>query len=261
MLSKMRLVSTGIGVLSFSMMFGVAAGTSMAQAQAGPNDAQIQAEVQKALDNKQYRNVQATVQNGNVTLQGSVDFYAAKQEADKRVHHVKKVSGVDDRIEVAGPAVEDGTLRNKLAGRLANDRVGYGTTVFNAITIGVQNGVVTLGGTVYGPPDKDSALSLVANTPGVKDIVDQIDVAPLSPMDDRLRVELARVIYGSQQLQRYAMDPAKPIRITVINGNVTLSGVVDSKSDSDVANIRANGVPGVFKVIDNLQVAGSRPGN
>jgi osmotically-inducible protein OsmY len=133
--------------------------------------------------------------------------------------------------------------------------VGYGTTAFNAITIGVQNGVVTLGGTVYGPPDKDSALSLVANTPGVKDIVDNLDVAPLSPMDDQLRMELARAIYGSAQLQKYALDPAKPIRITVVHGNVTLSGVVDSKADSDVAAIRANGVPGVFKVMNELQVA------
>ena len=124
----------------------------------------------------------------------------------------------------------------------------------------MQNGVVTLGGTVYGPPDKDSALSLVANTPGVKDVVDNIEVAPVSPMDDRLRLQLARVIYGTPQLQKYAMDPAKPIRITVVNGNVTLTGVVDSQADKDVANIRANGVPGVFKVTNNLQVASSSNG-
>ena len=70
-------------------------------------------------------------------------------------------------------------LRDKLAKALAYDRVGYGTTAFNSINIGVQNGVVTLGGTVYGPPDKDSAIGLVANTPGVKDIVDNLEVAPV----------------------------------------------------------------------------------
>jgi osmotically-inducible protein OsmY len=64
------------------------------------------------------------------------------------------------------------------------------------------------------------------------------------------------VIYGDPQLQRYAMDPAKPIRITVVNGNVVLSGVVDNKMDKDVAGIRANSVPGVFKVVNDLQVAG-----
>jgi osmotically-inducible protein OsmY len=227
---------------------------------AGPNDAQIQADVQKALDNGRFKDVHATVQDGSVTLQGSVADYADKESADNKVHHVKKVKGVDNRIEVAGPVVDDTVLRDKLAKALSYDRVGYGTTAFNAITIGVQNGVVTLGGTVYGPNDKDSALSLVANTAGVKDVIDDLQVAPLSPMDDQLRLALARAIYGSPQLQRYALDPAKPIRITVVNGNVTLSGVVDSKADSDVANIKANGVPGVFKVVNDLQVAGAKSG-
>jgi hyperosmotically inducible periplasmic protein len=231
-----------------------------ARAQGAPNDAQVQADVQKALDNGRFKDVQAEVDNGNVVLQGTVADYADKESADNKVHHVKKVKGVDNQIEVAGPAVEDVALRDKLAKGLAYDRVGYGTTAFNAITIGVQNGVVTLGGTVYGPTDKDSALSLVANTPGVKDVVDNLQVAPLSPMDDQLRLALARAIYGSPQLQRYALDPAKPIRITVVNGNVTLSGVVDSKADSDVANIKANGVPGVFKVVNELQVVGSSKG-
>jgi hyperosmotically inducible periplasmic protein len=228
-----------------------------AQALSPPNDGQIQADVQKSLDNKKFKDVAAAVRDGNVTLTGAVELYADKEEADKRVHHVRAVKGVDNEVRVAGPAVEDATLRNKLGEALADDRVGYGTTAFNSLNIAVQNGVVTLSGTVYGPPDKDSALGLVANTPGVKDIVDNIDVAPVSPMDDRLRIELARVIYSTPQLQKYAIDPAKPIRITVVNGNVTLSGVVDNKGDKDVAYIRANGVPGVFKVTNDLQVAPS----
>jgi hyperosmotically inducible protein len=262
MVTRNRPVIAGIAILSVSLLFGIApGGVRLATAQAGANDSQIQAELQKALDNKRYKDVQATVQNGEVTLRGGVDVYADKEDADKRVHHVKKVKGVDNEIEVAGPTVEDTTLRNKLSQRLATDRVGYGTTAFNSISIGVRNGVVTLDGAVYGPPDKDSALSLVANTPGVKDIVDNIDVAPLSPMDDQLRVALARTIYGTPQLQKYALDPAKPIRITVVSGTVTLSGVVDSKMDSDVANSRANSVPGVFKVINKLQVAGPKSGS
>jgi hyperosmotically inducible protein len=258
MFRTMRPLSVGMAVLAFSLVFGIGPAGMRAHAQgaAGPNDAQIQTDVQKALDKKEYKDVHATVQNGNVTLQGTVDIYSARQEAEKRVHHVKKVQQIDNRIEVAGPTVEDSMLGAKLAQRVATDRVGYDTTTFNAITVSVQNGVVTLGGSAYGPPDKDSAISLVGNTPGVKGIVDKINVDPLSPMDDRLRIDLRAAIYGAQQLQRYALDPAKPIRITVVNGQVTLSGVVDSKSDSDVAAIRANGVPGVFKVINNLQVAG-----
>jgi osmotically-inducible protein OsmY len=200
------------------------------------------------------------VQGPNVTLAGTVDVYADKEDADRRIHHVKGVKGVDNNIQIAGSSVEDTTLRDKLAERLSYDRVGYGTTAFNSITIGVQHGVVTLGGTVYGPPDKDSAISLVSHTSGVKDIVDNLEVAPVSPMDDQLRLQLARSIYGTPELQKYALDPAKPIRITVVNGHVILSGMVDSKMDHDVAGIKANGVPGVFSVANELQVEGPKTG-
>lgn len=242
--------------MSCIIVFGSAA-PARAQTAATNNDTQIQADVTKALDNKRFKDVKSAVQNGIVTLNGTVNVYSDKEDADRRVHHRKNVKGVQNMIEVAGPQVDDVTLRNKLAEKLAYDRVGYGTTAFNALTIGVQDGVVTLGGVAYGPTDKDSAVSLVANYPGVKDVVDNIEVAPLSPMDDRIRLAEARAIYGAPQLNKYAMDPAKPIRITVVNGNVTLSGVVDNQGDKDVANIKANGVSGVFKVINNLQVAGS----
>jgi osmotically-inducible protein OsmY len=232
------------------------AGVARSVAQNGANDAQIQADVMKTLDSKRFKDVKASVQGGVVTLTGTVDLYSAKEDADSRAHHRKNVKGVENQIQVAGPTVEDPTLRDKLSEKLAYDRVGYGTTAFNAFTIGVQNGVVTLGGTAYGPSDKDSALSLVANYPGVKDVIDNIEVAPVSPMDDRIRLAEARAIYGFPTLNKYAIDPAKPIRITVVNGNVTLSGVVDSQADKDTANIRANGVAGVFKVINNLQVVG-----
>ena len=249
-----------IGVLGAALMVGAGplsrhAHAAQADAMAGA-DAQIQTDVNKALDNKRFKDVKASVQGGVITLTGSVSVYSDKEEAERKVHHRKNVKGVQNMIEVAGPVVEDAQLRSKLAEKLAYDRVGYGTTAFNALTIGVENGVVTLGGTAYGPTDKASALSLVANYPGVKDVVDNIEVAPTSPMDDRIRLSEARAIYGAPQLNKYAIDPGKPIRITVVNGNVTLSGVVDNQADKDVANIRANQVPGVFKVTNNLEVAG-----
>jgi hyperosmotically inducible periplasmic protein len=244
----------GLLGLAAALMF---AGPARAMAQDGSNDAQIQADVMKALDNTRFKDVKASVQNGVVKLTGTVDLYSTKLDADNRAHHRKNVKGVENEIQVAGPAVEDATLRDKLAERLAYDRVGYGTTAFNAFTIGVQNGVVTLGGTAYGPSDKDSAISLVENYPGVKDVIDNIEVTPVSPMDDKIRLAEARAIYGFPTLNKYAIDPAKPIRITVVNGNVTLSGVVDSQADKDVANLRANSVPGVFKVVNNLEVVGS----
>ncbi len=232
------------------------------QAQDKGGDAQVLAEVQKSLDNKRFSDVHATVKNGIVNLSGTVDVYATKEDAEHKIHHKKGVVAVHNMIVVqgggSGAEVSDVELRNKLAEKLAYDRVGYGTTAFNSFTIGVQNGVVTLGGTAYGPTDKDSAISLVSHYPGVKDVVDEIEVAPLSPNDDRIRIEAARAIYGFPSLQRYAIDPAKPIRITVVNGNITLTGVVDRQADKDAAGIRANGVPGAFKVTNDLQVANGK---
>ncbi|MBE7181591.1 MAG: BON domain-containing protein [Terriglobus roseus] len=224
-------------------------------------DATVQAEVQKSLDSKRFSGVTATVKDGIVTLSGTVDVYATKADAENKIHHKKGVVAVSNQIVVGGPAsetpVSDIELRNKLAEKLAYDRVGYGTTAFNSFTIGVQNGVVTLGGVAYGPTDKDSAVSLVSHYPGVRDVIDNIEVAPVSPNDDRIRLAAARAIYGFPQLNKYAIDPAKPIRITVVNGSITLTGVVDSQADRDAAGIRANGVSGAFKVTNDLQVANS----
>jgi len=242
-----------------TVVFAAALGlVPMLHAQA--SDAQIQADVQHSLDSKRFSGVQVAVQNGVVTLSGDVALYSTKEDADKKAHHRKDVRAVRNMIEVrgGGEIVNDAKLRQKLSEKLTYDRVGYGTTTFNNIEIGVQNGVVTLRGTVYGPADKDSAVSLVENTPGVRDVVDELEVAPVSPMDDQIRVAEARAIYGYGPLNKYVLDPAKTIRITVVNGHVTLNGVVDSKADKDMAGIRANGVPGVFSVVNNLQVAGQR---
>lgn len=251
---RMRIVS----VVCVLLLCCAAPGLAQADGSAnGQHDAEIRVEVTRTLGHKRFRDVKASVHDGIVTLTGTVNVYSVKADADRRVHRRKNVRGVENLIEVAGPAVDDETLRSKLAEKIAYDRVGYGTTAFNAFTIGVKDGVVTLGGVAYGPVDKDSVVSLVSSYPGVKDVVDRIEVAPLSPSDDRIRLEEARAIYSAPQLNRYAIDPAKPIRITVIHGNVTLTGLVSSQSDKDVAYLRASGVPGVFKVINLLQVAGA----
>ena len=128
-------------------MLGLAAvlafGGAVGLAQAGAHDAQIQADVMKALDNKRFKDVKVSTQDGIVTLTGTVGVYSDKEDADNKAHHRKNVKGVQNLIQVDGPVVDDTTLRNKLAEKLAYDRVGYGTTAFNALTIGVKNGVVS----------------------------------------------------------------------------------------------------------------------
>jgi osmotically-inducible protein OsmY len=137
--------------------------------------------------------------------------------------------------------------------------VGYRVTPFNAISVSVHDGVVTLGGHAYGPVDADSAVATVANIKGVKDVINDIQVDPVSPMDDRIRIAVYRAVYGFPSLNKYAIDPAQPIRISVQNGNVTLYGSVDSQADKDAAGIRANSVPGVFHVTNDLQVTNQPP--
>jgi hyperosmotically inducible protein len=128
-------------------------------------------------------------------------------------------------------------------------------TVFDNLAYKVDGYNVTLLGQVTKPVVKSDAESAVKRIEGVEKIDNQIEVLPLSPMDDRLRQSLYRAIYGYPALQRYAMPVLKPIRIIVKNGHVTLEGVVDSVADKNIAGIRANGVHGAFSMTNNLVVA------
>ena len=216
----------------------------------------VAAAVRAKLNKSQYKDVQVNVDaNGIATLSGTVPDYEYKADADKAVHKVKGVSAVRNDIQVAGPSVPDSELQKKLLEKVADSAIGYGN-MFDAVTVDVHDGVVTLGGHVHDYPNRDTALAVVSTTPGVKDVVDNIEVDPTSAMDDGIRLAVARAVYGYPSLNRYAIDPAKPIRISVQNGHVELYGVVDSQSDKDTAYIRANSVPGVFSVTNNLQVAG-----
>lgn len=206
------------------------------------------------LGKKQFANVHVAVNNGIATLTGSVDLYEYKADAAKRVLHDKGVTAVRNLIEVAGPTISDKQLQDKLSEKLQYDGIGY-DHVFDAIGVGVTNGVVTLGGHSHNYINRDSALALVATTPGVKDMIDNIEVDPVSSMDDQSRIAVYRAIYSFPTLNRYAMDPAKPIRISVQNGHVELYGVVNTQADKDAAYLRANTVPGVFSVKNYIQVA------
>jgi hyperosmotically inducible periplasmic protein len=222
----------------------------------GADQQDIAGAVKAKLNKSQFKDVQVNVDaNGIATLSGTVSLAEYKDDADKTAHKVKGVTAVRNEITVSGPTVSDAQLEKTLTEKLTYDRVGYGN-VFDAVTLQVQNGVVTLGGHVHDYPNRDSYVGTVATTPGVKDVVDEISVDPLSQIDDRIRVQVAQAVYGFPSLNRYAIDPAKPIRISVQNGNVELYGVVDSEADKDAAGIRANGVPGVFSVKNYLQVAG-----
>jgi len=129
--------------------------------------------------------------------------------------------------------------------------------VFDNIAYKVDGYNVTLYGQVVRPSLKSDAENVVKHIEGVERVDNKIEVLPPSPMDDRLRIQLFHAIYGYEPLQKYVLGVQKPIRIIVKNGHVTLEGVVDNEADKNAAGIRANGVPGIFSVTNNLQVVPS----
>lgn len=126
--------------------------------------------------------------------------------------------------------------------------------VFDNLEYRVDGSTVTLIGQVTRPVLKSDAENAVKRIEGVTRVNNQIEVLPLSSMDDQSRIAEYRAIYGYPGLDRYAMQAVPSIHIIVANGKVTLEGAVGSKADKDLAALRANTVAGVFSVTNNLQI-------
>lgn len=219
------------------------------------NDGQPQAAAQKAINGSRFKGIQVSVQDGVATLTGTTDLLANKLAADQKVRHVKGVQAIRDEVQVTGQEMSDQQLTEKVGKAINSQLWGNVPIAFQAIGVQAQNGVVTLSGHAAGPIAASDALAVAENTKGVKDVVDNIQVDPVSNMDDEIRVREYRAIYGFPSLNKYAIDPMKPIRIQVAGGHVTLYGTVDNQADKNAAGIQANGVPGVFSVTNDLQVA------
>lgn len=244
---------TSMKKFSAALLTAVLATGLTAFADTGRDDSAIQASVAHQLQKKsELRNVSPAVQDGVVTLTGTVDSVKAKFNAEKAARKADHVSEVRDQIVVEGPSVSDAQLQEQIAKKLRYARPADFTNVFDAYLIGVKDGVVTLKGEAYDGYNKSLALDDIANTKGVKGIVDQVKVAPASNFDDQIRMRLVRAIYGGVG-PMYAMDPQAPIRIVVDNGHVGLYGVVDSEVDRTMALMRARSVFGVFDVENHLQ--------
>jgi osmotically-inducible protein OsmY len=131
-------------------------------------------------------------------------------------------------------------------------------SVFDNLQYSVRGSEVTLAGQVWQPVTKDDAEKAVKGIEGVTKVINNIEVLPLSPLDDQIRRAEYRAIYGFPGLERYAMGVLPSIHIIVKNGHVTLVGTVDNEMDKNVVEIRAKSVPNVFSVDDQLQVRSVR---
>jgi hyperosmotically inducible protein len=244
-ISKTLSVFLGIVILSLGLA---------AQTIASRYDNDIQSRVSQQLAaKKEFRNLHAAVEDGIVTLTGTVDIYQQKLDAAKKVRKTDKVQGVRNLIAVSSN-VPDAQLAEQLDRKLYFDRIGYDNE-FNFVTVTVKDGVTTVSGETRTEVGRNSALDLVNRMPGVKDVVNDIKVSPVSIFDDEIRLRALRAIYRDSVLNRYASDPAAPIRIVVSNGKLSLYGTVENTMDKQIAGMRANQIFGVFSVSNNLVVA------
>ena len=131
-------------------------------------------------------------------------------------------------------------------------------SIFDNLRYEVIGDQVILSGETIRPVLRSQAEGVVKRLAGVSTVVNKIEVLPLSPFDDRVRIAVARAVYGYPALQRYSLGALPSIHIVVKNGNVTLKGVVASEMDRNLAFLRANAVPGTFQVTNELLVAGKQ---
>ena len=255
--SRLLIAVCCVGVTGIGATALVGPSVSVFAADSGASDAALTSAVKDRLKSKYFQDVTVMVQDGTATLSGQVKLFAYKSQAIKKAKKTKGIKAVRDNIAVGGPTVPDNVLQQDLLRRIEVDRVGYGQ-VFDAISVAVQNGVVLLGGHAIGPVTQQSAVALAEYTPGVKEVINKISVDPVSQFDDGIRVSTYRAIYGYPPLQRYAIVPWKPIRISVQNGRVTLYGIVDSEMDKQLAYTRALQVPNVFQVTNDLVVSNDK---
>lgn len=216
-------------------------------------DGQVQSSVARELQKKsEFHGVRASVQDGIVTLEGSVDNLKAKLDAEKKVRKQDHVAGVRNLVDVQATPVSDAQLEEQISNKLRYEHTaGFFDNVFSNFAVGVKDGVVTLTGEAYTPAAKQDAIADIVNTKGVKGIVEDVKVSPASTFDDQLRAHLVRAIYGGVG-PMYGMDPEAPIRIVVNNGRVGLFGVVNSDVDRTMAVMAARSTFGVFDVENHL---------
>jgi hyperosmotically inducible protein len=231
-------------------------GALLIAAPALASDADLQKRVEGRLSKAglaERGDVQVAVKDGVVTLDGFTLTVDARRDAEKAAG--KESKRVESRLVVRPEeAVSDAQVQERVADAILREP-RYG--VFDSIGVAVQDGVVVLGGSVHQPWLKDSFDRRVAEIDGVRDVKNEIRVAPASINDDRLRVQLYARIYGDDMFVRYANWAEPPIRIVVENGRVTLTGVVNSPVEQARLGMIARGTM-AFRVTNEVEVENER---
>jgi hyperosmotically inducible protein len=254
----MKKYTFGFWILLMMASFLATAMLALPDQVTGPSskDMQIRREVMKKLhDEKRLTGVNATVEDGIVTLFGSVASLADRQEAEKRAKHVHGVRQVNNLINVMATTGrgDDNAILEEAIKRIRTDPF---YSIYDDVNISVQDGVITLSGEVWQPARKSDYEKRLSSIPGVKQIRNELKVAPTSIMDDRLRYQLTRAIYSHPGMEKYAIQPDPPIHIIVENQRVTITGVVNSEVDKALVESIVRGFT-TLGVTNNLRVESS----
>jgi osmotically-inducible protein OsmY len=197
--------------------------------------------------------VEVSADQGAVILEGAVTTVAARREAERAARKESKV--VENRLRVLPEQRTDAQITKDVRKAILR-YPNYG--VFDSVELGVDNGVVTLAGSVYRPNRKSDLDAAVARVAGVRAIENQISVQSLSPFDDQLRRQIYARIYGSIDFAQYSNRANPPIRIIVDRGRVTLTGFVQSPVERvQIESIARQTL--AFDVVSKLHVDGEQP--
>jgi hyperosmotically inducible protein len=217
-----------------------------------PFDAHIKASVERKLADLELASspVNVSVQDGVVTLSGTVPSLWLKQEAINRARKVDDVKTVVADLAVMR-GENDEMIANEVAKRI---RQYVFFTIYDDVEGSVRDGVVTLTGKVTMPYKASEIGDLVARVPGVREVDNKISTLPVSTFDDQLRVAIASQIYRDPLFWNYAIQVNPPIHVVVENGHVTLTGVVNSEVERRKAETVARTTFGVFSVDNKLRL-------
>jgi len=221
-------------------------------------DTQATDSIQSRLDHAKldkHGEVRFEYAGGVATLSGTVDNLGSKLDAEAAARKSKGVKQVVDNIQVRAEGVNDQQILEQARHEIVM-YFAYG--IFDNVELAAHNGALTVRGQVTQPFKKTDMGRILERVKGVAALQNDLEVLPLSNFDDRLRLQVARAIYGDPYFLNYTHQALPPIHVVVKNGNVTLEGVVANKMDKIKANMDALHAGLSFSVVDHLQIENPR---
>lgn len=218
------------------------------------SDPQMQAHIQDRLYHArvfEHGQVQVAFADGVATLSGTVDSLGVKYDAERAVRKVDDVYQIVNNITVHA---EDVTARQILEQARKQIVTYYAYGIFDNVWLEAEGDKLVVSGQVSQPFKKEDIGNFLAHLKGVAVLENNLEVLPLSPYDDSLRIAIARAIYNDPYFANYANQALPPIHIIVKNGNVTLEGVVANQLDRVKAEMAARFAGLSFSVVNNLRL-------